>query len=269
MKSSVPLPPSTELHGRHALVCGASAGIGAATAVALAARGASVTVLARRAERLEALVPVLREVGAPAVRVLVADLDRRDALATTIAAHLEAFGPVHIVINNTGGPPAGPLLEAGPEALAVAFGRHVLAAHILAQVCVPGMVAEGYGRIVNIVSTSVYEPLPNLGVSNTIRAAMAGWAKTLANELPPGVTINNVLPGFTDTERLTSLAEGFAERTATAVDSVWSAWLSLVPEGRLGRAEETAAAAAFLCSPAAAYIRGASLPVDGGRIGCI
>ncbi|HCH62761.1 MAG: short-chain dehydrogenase [Deltaproteobacteria bacterium] len=255
-----------DLLGRHALVCGASAGIGRASALALAARGASITALARRADRLDSLLPELRAAGAAEARALVADLDRRADLADRVEALIEAHGPVHIVINNTGGPPGGPLLQAEPEAFSVAFGRHILAAHILARVCVPGMQASGFGRIVNVVSTSVYEPIPNLGVSNTIRGAMGGWAKSLSRELPEGVTINNVLPGFTDTERLTSLAEGRARREGSSSDQVRANWLAQVPEGRLGRPEETAAAVAFLCSPSAAYIRGVSLPVDGGRL---
>ena len=259
------VPP--DLHGRHPLVCGASAGIGRATALALAARGAQITALARRAERLESLLPLLRAAGAPEARSLVADFDDRAGLQARIEAlQAEVDTPVHILIHNTGGPPGGPLLEASLEALTTAFGRHVLTAHLLAKLLVPGMAAEGYGRIVNVVSTSVYEPIPNLGVSNTTRAAMAGWAKSMSRELPPGITINNVLPGFTDTERLSSLADGRAARSGTTADDVRTAWLTQVPEGRLARAEETAAAVAFLCSPAAAYIRGTSLPVDGGRL---
>lgn len=247
-------------------MCGASAGIGRSTALALARRGAQVTALARRADRLEALLPELRAAGAPQARAWVADLDDRAGLSAGITRLLAEHGPVHIVLNNTGGPAGGPLLDAAPEAFARAFARHVLSAHLLAQACVPGMAAAGYGRIVNVVSTSVYEPIPNLGVSNTIRGAMASWAKSLSRELPPGVTINNVLPGFTDTERLTSLAEGRAQRSGTTADAVRTAWLAQVPEGRLAQPEETAAAVAFLCSPAAAYIRGVSLPVDGGRL---
>ena len=257
---------ANSLLGKHALVCGASAGIGRASALALAARGASVTVLARRAERLEALLPVLLEAGAASARALPADLDDRDALAASVQALVGAAGPVHILVNNAGGPPGGPLLDATEEAFLTAFSRHVLASHRLAQLLVPGMAAAGYGRILNIISTSVYEPIPGLGVSNTTRAAMAGWAKSLARELPPGVTINNILPGFTDTDRLTSLAETRAQRAGVTPDDIRTAWLSQVPEGRLIDADETAAAVAFLASPEAGAIRGVSLQVDGGRM---
>lgn len=254
------------LLSRHALVCGASAGIGRATALALGRAGASVTVLARRAERLEALVSELLAAGCPAARALPADLDEREALGEGIAGLLAEAGPVHILVNNAGGPPGGSLLEADEAAFLTAFGRHVLASHRLVQLLLPGMAEAGFGRIVNIVSTSVYEPIPGLGVSNTTRAAVAGWAKSLSRELPPGVTINNVLPGFTDTERLESLAESRAARGGSSPEAVRSAWLDQVPEGRLIQPEETAAAVAFLCSPAGGAIRGVSLAVDGGRL---
>ena len=250
------------LHDRHALVCGASAGIGRATARALAAMGARVTCLARRADRLNALVA---ELG-PRASVLVADLDDRPAMVAKVQALIAARGPVHLLINNAGGPAAGPLLEATEEAFLTAFGRHVLASQVLVKAVLPGMKAANYGRIVNIISTSVYEPIENLGVSNTIRGAMAGWSKTLSRELPPGITINNVLPGFTDTERLGALAEAGATRRGVPPEAIRAGWLAQVPEGRLARAEETAAAIAFLCTPMAGYIRGVSLPVDGGRL---
>ncbi|MEC7949401.1 MAG: SDR family oxidoreductase [Myxococcota bacterium] len=256
-----PLP----LAGRRALVLGASAGIGRATALALAAQGASIIVLARREDRLAALVPKLVDAGAPSATALVQDLDDRRGLAAATDRLLED-GPIHVLIHNTGGPPGGPLLSVEEDVLAAFFARHVLTAQLLASKLVPGMSQAHYGRIVTVTSTSVYEPIPNLGASNTIRAAMAGWAKSLARELPPGVTINNVLPGFTDTERLGSLAAGRAARTGTTVDAVKAAWLSQVPECRLIEPEETAAAIAFLCSPAAAAVRGVSLAVDGGRL---
>ena len=179
---------------------------------------------------------------------------------------MNELDPFQILIHNTGGPKGGPLHQAPAEALRAAFHRHVLAAHQLTQVALPHMRAAGFGRIVNVLSTSVREPIPNLGVSNTIRAAMAGWAKTLSRELPPGVTINNVLPGFTDTERLDSLRSGKATTTSTSEEQVQAAWMAQVPEGRLIRAEETAAAVAFLCSDLGGAVRGVSLPVDGGRL---
>jgi 3-oxoacyl-[acyl-carrier protein] reductase len=253
------------LEGRRALVLGASAGIGRATALALAARGASVVALARRGERLERLVPALRAAGAPDARAVVQDLDDPAGLAAAVDALL-VEDALHILIHNTGGPPGGPLLEVDEALLAQHFARHVLTAQWLAKRLVPGMAAAGFGRIVTVTSTSVYEPFPGLGASNTIRAAMAGWAKSLSRELPPGVTINNVLPGFTDTERLATLAERSAERTGVGPDAVRAAWLADVPEGRLIQPEETAAAIAFLCSPEAGAIRGVSLAVDGGRL---
>ena len=153
-----------------------------------------------------------------------------------------------------------------PDEFTTAFGRHVLAAHRLTQTVLSGMKESGYGRIINIISTSVYEPIPNLGVSNTIRGAMASWSKTVSKELPPGITINNVLPGFTDTERLGQLKKGRANKNGISEDTVHQQWLSQVPEGRLAQPEETASAIGFLVSPAAGYIRGLSLPVDGGRL---
>ena len=259
------MTPQETLEGKVALVCGASAGIGRAVAHALAARGASVAALARRADRLDALLAELP--GPQRHHAVVADLDHRDEMMVEVEGLLEAAGgTVHILINNTGGPPAGPLLQATEGDFLAALGRHLLASHRLAQRLVPGMAAVGYGRIINVVSTSVREPIPNLGVSNTTRGAVASWAKTLSRELPPGVTINNVLPGFTDTERLDGLRGAVAGRTGKSLDEVQAGWMAQVPEGRLIHPEETAATVAFLASPAAAGIRGVSLAVDGGRM---
>ncbi len=257
------------LNGRHALVCGASAGIGRASAIALAQAGARVTVLARRLSQLQQVVAELQDLGAAEPAYRVADLERTEDITGITEALLRERGQVHILVNNAGGPAAGPILAAQPAEFDGAFRRHVLASHLLTQAVVPGMAAAGYGRIINIISISVREPLPNLGVSNTIRGAMASWAKSVARELPPGVTINNVLPGYTDTERLRSLLATLASKGATTPEWVERQWLAGVPEGRLASPDEIAAAVVFLASPAAGYVRGVSLPVDGGRLGAL
>lgn len=259
-------PVDLDLSGRHALVCGASSGIGRAAALALAELGADVTVLARRADQLNGLRPILKNAGAGQTHALVADLDRRDELKAKVTDHLAKTGPVHILLNNTGGPPSGPLLEAKEEDFLKPYGRHLLASHLLTQLVVPGMRQAGYGRIVNVLSSSVREPIPGLGVSNTIRVAMASWAKTLSRELPPGVTINSILPGYVATERLDELSQSMAKQKGTTPAAITKGWVDATPEGRLGKPEELGAAIAFLCSPAASFIRGIVLPVDGGRL---
>lgn len=256
-----------ELQGKTALVCGASKGIGKATAIVLADLGAKVTLLARSAEPLNAVAATINSTHGPGTATpLVADLDDHAALGARIQQHLDAFGPHHIWVNNTGGPPGGPLLSTEPAVISASISRHVLASQIILQRVFPGMEEAGYGRIVNVLSTSVREPIPNLGVSNLTRAAVASWAKTLSRELPPGVTINNVLPGFTATSRLSSLAEGRAQKSGTTVDNVYEQWKGQVPEGRIGDPMELGYAIAFLSSPAASFIRGTTLPVDGGRL---
>ena len=256
----------TDLDGRRALVCGASSGIGRATAMALAKRGARVIALARREDLLVGLVDEINALRPGEAGYVMADLDDRLALEGVIDSLLAEGGPIHILVNNTGGPPPGRLLEATPEDLQIGFSRHVLAAHLLITRLLPGMRESGFGRIVNVISTSVREPVRGLGVSNTIRAAMAGFSKTISNELPGGVTINNVLPGYTDTERLGALAEAIASRTGKSEEEIRTGWVANVPEGRLAQPEEIAAAVAFLASSEAGYIRGQSLAVDGGRM---
>lgn len=255
-----------DLNGYHALVCGASQGIGRAVALELAALGASVTVLARSADALKALAETLPRAHATQTHRWRA-VDMLDTIAVMAAAtDIAAANPVQILINNSGGPPAGPAHSADPLAFEAAFRQHLLAAHALLQALLPGMRAAGYGRIVNIISTSVKEPLPDLGVSNTVRAAMAAWAKTLAGELAAdGITVNSVLPGYTRTERLRSLVAARMASSGKSEAEIVAGLLAQVPAGRFGEAEEVAAMAAFLCTPAAAYVNGASIAVDGGR----
>ncbi len=256
---------SKALAGRRALVCGASKGIGRAAALSIAHLGADVTVLARSRGPLEELLPALRAAGASNARVAIADFDDPATIDAAIDEVLAA-GPIHVLVHNTGGPPGGPLLKAEPGAILAALRRHLLSAHQLVQRLLPGMASGGYGRVITVTSTSVREPIDNLGVSNLTRAAVASWVKTLSRELPPGVTINNILPGYTATARLSSLIEGVAGRRGLEVDAVRAEWRGRVPEGRFAEPSELGAVIAFLACPAAAYVRGVSLPVDGGRL---
>jgi 3-oxoacyl-[acyl-carrier protein] reductase len=249
---------------RRALIGGGSRGIGFAAARGLAREGVDVVLLARPGAALTDAVRTLRADGRKA-SALPADLDDLPALDDALATAL-SDGPFDILVHNTGGPAGGPLLDAPDDVLRAAFSRHVLAGQHLVRALLPGMRASGFGRIVNVVSTSVREPIAGLGVSNVIRGAIASWAKTLSMELPPGITINNVLPGFTDTDRLRELAAGRAARLGRSVGEVLADWAAAVPEGRLLDAEEVAAAIVFLCGDAASGIRGASLPVDAGRL---
>ena len=258
-----------DLAGYHALVCGASAGIGRAAAIALASHGATVTLLSRSAGPLNDVRPILMNAGATETHLLVADLADVAGTAEKVKAHLAKAGPLHILVNNSGGPPSGPLLNATESDLEAALAPHLLVAHRLVQLLLPGMKEAGYGRIVNVLSTGTREPIPGLGVSGIVRSAMASWAKTMSRELPPGVTINSVLPGYTDTERLQELAVEIAKRQGKKPDDVRNGWITNTPEGRLGKPQEIGEAIAFLASPSASFIRGVLLPVDGGRMASI
>lgn len=254
------------LAGKHALVCGGSEGIGRATALELAQLGADVTVLARRADALQAVVDALPNAGDQRHGLLVADIAATAALRDAVAA-LAASRQVHILVNNTGGPPGGPAHSASIEAYLDAFHKHLVANQTLLQAVLPGMRAARWGRIVNVISTSVYEPIPNLGVSNTIRGAVASWAKTLSRELgADGITVNNVLPGYTLTQRLDQILGDRSSATGKSRDEIASGMLANVPVGRFAEAHEIGGVIAFLCAPAAAYVNGQSIAVDGGRM---
>ncbi|WHZ18598.1 MAG: Oxidoreductase, short-chain dehydrogenase/reductase family [Rhodanobacteraceae bacterium] len=256
-----------DLTGKHALVCGASQGIGRACAIELANLGANVTVLARRADVLKQFVTELPRTHASQTHdFVVADSGDTEALRAAVLK-LVAAQPVHILVNNSGGPPPGPAHGAEVEAFLDAYRKHLIANHVRTEIVIPGMQAAGYGRIVNIISTSVKEPIAGLGVSNTTRWAVASWAKTLATELAPfGITVNNVLPGSTRTPRIEQIVRTRAEKTGTSVEAMQHEMESEVPMRRFADPSEIAAAVAFLASPAAGYISGINLPVDGGRL---
>jgi 3-oxoacyl-[acyl-carrier protein] reductase len=253
------------LNGKNALVCGSSKGIGKAAAIELSKLGANITLVSRSADLMSDVIRQLQTQGDQDHDFLVADFTDRHDLNKKVKG-LVSGKPIHILINNTGGPPAGPIVDADAESFIKAFHNHVLCNHMLAQLVLPGMKNAGFGRIINIISTSVKQPLPNLGVSNTTRGAVASWAKTFSNEVGQfGVTVNNVLPGFTETDRLKSIISNRASRLGKDLASVASSMKSQVPLGRFAHPIEVAAAIAFLASPAAAYINGINLPVDGGR----
>ena len=256
------------LTGKNALVCGSSQGIGKAAAIELSKLGANVTLVARDAIKLSNAKADLDKSKGQKHEFMEVDFTNSHDLKSKVMTLLD-LKPIHILVNNTGGPPGGPILEAQPEAFIQAYHNHVICNHLLTQLVSESMVAENYGRIINIISTSVKVPINNLGVSNTTRAAVANWAKTMANELgSKGITVNNVLPGFTKTERLKSIIKMRALKTNTTQEAVEAKMMAEIPLGRFAAAAEVANAVAFLASPAAAYITGTNITVDGGRTKC-
>lgn len=255
------------LEGKRAIVCGSTQGIGRACAEEMAKLGASITLVARHQGGLDQVREQLPRPGGQQHHCVQADFADAAGVGDAVAAHVNEHGPVHVVVNNTGGPPAGPAITASAEEYLRGFEMHLLCNQMLAQVCAPGMRDAGYGRIINIISTSVITPIKGLGVSNTIRGAVANWAKTLAAELGPyGITVNNILPGFTATTRLTNIINGKAERAGISTAEVEEQMKGTIPARRFADPAEVGAVAAFLASPAAAYVNGVNLPVDGGRL---
>jgi 3-oxoacyl-[acyl-carrier protein] reductase len=255
------------LEGKKAFVCGSTQGIGRACAMEFARQGAEVTLIARHLEGLETVQAELPTPCKQSHDLMQVDFMHWEALQRQTHEYVAKRGPVHIVLNNSGGPAAGPVFEANPEDFLKAMTQHVLCNQVLAQATAAGMKEAKYGRIINIISTSVMMPIKGLGVSNTIRAAVANWARTLAAELGPfGITVNNVLPGYTDTARLRSLIQGRASRAGVTPEEIQRDMMATIPARRFGKADEIAAVAAFLASPAASYVNGASIPVDGGRL---
>ena len=257
------------LEGKRAVVCGSTQGIGNATATELAYLGASITLVARNQEKLKQAMAALDVSKGQLHNFIVVDFTQPEDLRRKLQAYSQEF-KAHILINNTGGPSGGPANAAHTDEYIQAFTNHLICNQILVQNLMEGMKSEGYGRIINIISTSVKQPLNGLGVSNTIRGAVANWAKTLSNELGAfNITVNNVLPGATNTVRLKSIVENKAAKTGQTKEAVLEAMKNQVPMKRIAEAQEVANAIAFLASPAASYINGINVPVDGGRTACL
>lgn len=259
-----------ELKGKTALVCGSTDGIGKATAMELASLGADIVLMARSEDKLRTTLEQLPQQHHQKHSYLVADFTNPEQVQEKAKEYIAENGSIQILVNNTGGPPGGPLLDSNVDAFYKALDMHLKASHLLVQALFEGMKDSRYGRIINIISTSVKVPIAGLGVSNTVRGAMASWSKTLANEIAMyGITVNNVLPGFTMTGRLDSIVKKKSEKQDKSESEVEKAMISTIPAARFGDPEEVANAVAFLATPAAAYINGVNIPVDGGRLGCL
>jgi 3-oxoacyl-[acyl-carrier protein] reductase len=257
------------LLGKTALICGSTQGIGFAIAYELSLLGSNCVLMARNETSLQEAVSKLSKTAEQHHQYLVADFSDTNSVQQVINEFVQD-NTIHVLVNNTGGPPAGPISNATSQDFLSALNLHLINNHHLAQAVLPGMKTAHYGRIINVISTSVKIPLQNLGVSNTTRAAVAAWAKTLAGEVAKnGITVNNVLPGATATVRLSSIIENKSSKTNQAIEAVENEMIHEIPMGRFGQAHEIAAMAAFFASPAAAYITGQSICVDGGRTGSI
>ena len=256
-----------DLTGKKAIVCGSTQGIGFASAKELAQMGAELVLIARNEEKLKDAIAKLDGSGH---QYIVADFSDSQELKVALKRHADVLNEAIILVNNTGGPPGGPIAQAETDEFVQAFNNHLICNHILVQQILGHMKKAGYGRIINIISTSVKQPLNNLGVSNTVRAAVANWAKTMSNELGQfNITVNNVLPGATLTARLESIASAKADKLGTSQEVELRNMANAVPMKRVAQPEEVANAVAFLASPAASYINGINVPVDGGRTGCL
>lgn len=254
------------LEHKTAFVCGSTQGIGKSTAIEMATLGATVVLIARDLEKLKSCLVDLPTPNGQKHSFIQADFSKPEELKNAVENHIASGVTCHILVNNTGGPKGGPIREAHIDEFYNTFTQHLICNHILVQALYPLMKENGYGRIINVISTSVKQPLPNLGVSNTIRGAVASWSKTLATELAPyNITVNNVLPGATNTVRLQGIAEAKSAKTNESIAEIFADMASESPMGRIAEPQEVANAITFLASPAASYINGINVPVDGGR----
>ena len=252
------------LGDKYALVCGSTAGIGKASAIALSNEGVNITLVARNEDKLKKVLSELSAHGNHSY--IVADFSNPEELKEKVSSFISEHHGFHILVNNTGGPRSGDILSATLDQFENAFTQHLKCNHVLAQSLVPFMKQEGYGRIINIISTSVKEPIPGLGVSNTTRGAVGNWSKTLSFELGEyGITVNNILPGFTETERLNEIIKVKAQSEGTSFEEMSEIMKNYAPAKRFAKPEELANSVVFLSSEAASYINGINLPIDGGR----
>ena len=252
------------LKNKNALICGSTAAIGKASALELAALGSNITLLARNEEKLKNTLSELPTNNGQNHNYLLADFSKPDSLKEILSDNINKN--YHILLNNTGGPKGGPIFNANLSEFTAAFSQHILCNQLLVQAVVAGMKINNYGRIINIISTSVKQPIEGLGVSNTIRGAVANWSKTLASELGPfGITVNNVLPGATATERLDQIMINIGKKIGKSPEEAKEVMKSIIPARRFAKPEEIAYTVAFLASETAGYINGINLPVDGGR----
>ncbi len=258
------------LKGKYALLGGSTQGIGKAAAIELALLGANVILLARDEAKLKKTMGELDTSQGQQHDFICADFSDATVLREKVTAYVQQHKPIHILVNNTGGPPAGTASAAKIDEFIQAFNNHLVCNHILMQAVVPGMKEAKFGRIINVISTSVKQPIPGLGVSNTIRGSVANWSKTIATELAPfGITVNNVLPGAASTGRLQAVMESKASKAGKSVKEIEEEMIAEIPAGRIAAPAEVANAIAFLASPAASYITGINVPVDGGRTACL
>ncbi len=256
---------NVNLTGKTAVVCGSTKGIGKAIAYELASMGAGIVLFARDRDAMKKITHELDTSAGQEHTYLKADFRFPEDVGEVIREYASSAGSVHILVNNSGGPPPGTAFDAHPQDFVNAFLQHLVSYQHIVQALVPLMKKQHFGRIINVISTSVRAPIPGLGVSNTIRGAVASWAKTLSRELGPfGITVNNILPGYTATDRLSSLIEARAKERGVSYEALEEEMKNSIPARRFADPSETAALAAFLASESAAFINGESIRIDGG-----